>query len=205
MAITTIFWDLGGVVLTNGWDREQRTRVLQELGITAPDEIEEFEDRHREASPLLEIGKCTLDDYLYMTAFGFSRDVSKEEFKKKMMEQSAVHHGMEVLQSVAAMSKYFLVTLNNESRELNQHRIETFQLRKYFSSFFSSCYLNMMKPNPKIFLTVLDIIQRSPAECLMIDDRWQNVESARRLGLQVIHYTDNASLIRDLRAAGVSI
>lgn len=205
MTITTLLWDLGGVVLTNAWDREQRIKVLHEFGITSKDELDEFGDRHREVAPLWEIGKCTIDDYLFMTLFGFSQAVSKDAFREKMFAQSEALSGIEVLKQVKASGKYFLITLNNESKELNEYRIDRFGLREYFSAFFSSCYLNMMKPNPKMYQTALHITQRSPEECLFIDDRQQNVESAKRLGLHAVHYTDNASLLRELRSCGIDV
>jgi putative hydrolase of the HAD superfamily len=205
MNVTTLLWDLGGVVLTNAWDREQRIKVLNEFGITSKDELDEFGDRHREAAPLWEIGKCTIDDYLFMTLFGFSQTVSKETFREKMFAQSDALPGLEVLKRVKASDRYFLITLNNESKELNEYRIDRFGLREYFSAFFSSCYLNMMKPNPKMYQTVLQIIQRSPDECLFIDDRQQNVESAKRLGLHAIHYADNTALLGELHKLGIDV
>ncbi len=205
MAISTILWDLGGVVLSNAWDREQRVKVLREFGITSKADLDEFGDRHREAAPLWEIGKCTMEDYLFMTLFGFSHSISKEDFREKMFEQSEPLDGLDVLKQVHATDKYFLVTLNNESRELNEYRIQHFKLATYFSAFFSSCYLNMMKPNPKIYATALQILQRAPEQCLFIDDRQQNVESAKRFGLHAIHYTDNESLVRELRSKGIDV
>jgi len=205
MNITTIFWDLGGVVLTNAWDRDQRVRVLSEFGITAKPDLDEFGDRHREVASLFEIGQCTLQEYLDMTLFGIERNFTREQFKEKMFEQSQALEGLEVLKAVADTGKYFLATLNNESRELNEHRFQKFGLTRYFRTFFSSCYLKMMKPNPDIYQTALNLTQREAGECVFIDDRAQNAEAARRLGIHAIEYKNPTQLKGELKKFGVSV
>lgn len=201
--ITTIFWDLGGVVLTNAWDRDQRVRVLAEFGITSKAELDEFGDRHREVAASFEVGKCTLDDYLEMTLFGFTRRFSIQDFKQKMFDQSLPLSGFDILKNVASTGRYFLATLNNESRELNEYRIQQFELKKFFRAFFSSCYLSTMKPSQDMYQLALSITQRRPDECLFIDDRVQNVEAARRCGLHAIRYEDPAQLREQLAAHDV--
>ena len=205
MNVTTIFWDLGGVVLTNAWDRDQRVKVLSEFGITSKADLDEFGDRHREVASLFEIGQCTLDQYLDMTLFGIERNFTRDQFKEKMFEQSQSLEGLEALKAAAATNKYFLATLNNESRELNEHRFQKFGLTRYFRAFFSSCYLKMMKPNPDIYQTALHLTQRNPDECVFIDDRAQNAEAARRVGLHAIEYKNPAQLRVELKKLEVSI
>lgn len=203
--ITTLFWDLGGVVLTNAWDREQRVKVLNEFGITDPAMLNEFGDRHREVAALFETGQCSLDEYLDMTVFGLTNGFTKEKFIQKMFEQSKAMEGMSVLQSIAASGKYFLATLNNESKELNEHRIKQFELDRYFNAFFSSCYLNRMKPDPDIYRTALSITQNDPAECVFIDDRAQNVQAAKRVGINAVQYQNPGQLTQALAAVGVKL
>lgn len=201
--ITAIFWDLGGVILTNAWDRDQRVKVLAEFGIASKKELDEFGDRHREVAASFEVGRCSLDQYLELTLFGYSRHFSVQEFKQKMFEQSQALPGFEVLKELSAKALCLLATLNNESRELNEYRIQRFELKKHFQAFFSSCYLNTMKPNSDIYGAALSITQRRPDECLFIDDRLQNVEAARRCGLHAIHYLGPDQLREQLAAHGV--
>ncbi len=201
--ITTLFWDLGGVALTNGWDRNERINVLNGCGITSKEDLDEFGDRHREVNAMFEIGKCTLDEYLKMTLFGLGKNVTHEKFKQLMFVQSRTLPGYEVLKAVAASGNYFLAALNNESRELNDYRIKTFELPKYFKVFCSSCYLGLMKPNPEIYLAALNIAQKRPAECIFIDDRAQNAEAARQCGMHAIHYHDPDQLKEEFNKLGV--
>ena len=101
------------------------------------------------------------------------------------------------------MDRYLLATLNNESRELNEHRIETLGLHKNFSMFLSSCYLGVSKPEPEIYRIAIDVTQHSPDECLFIDDRSLNLECATLAGMRTIHFTDAAALRADLTTEGI--
>jgi putative hydrolase of the HAD superfamily len=200
--VTAIFWDVGGVILSNGWDREARAAAAKKFGI----DWEEFQDRHELASPAFETGRITLDTYLLRTIFYRKRSFTREEFSDFMFAQSQEFpESRAVLSDVAAAGKYLLGTINNEPRELNEHRIHEFNLRREFKAFFSSCYLGVRKPEERIYEVALSVTQRSPDECLFIDDRELNLECARQLRFRTIHFQDAAQLRRDLIASGVSI
>ncbi len=117
-----------------------------------------------------------------------------------MFEQSRPIEGaIDVLAEVAGTRRYLLGTLNNESRELNEYRLDTFGLRQWFSVFVCSAYLGVMKPGPAIFRIALDLVQQDPARVLMIDDRPLNVEAATKAGMHTIHFRDSDQLRLDLR------
>ena len=86
---------------------------------------------------------------------------------------------------------------------MNLHRIETFGLRQYFDVFFSSCYLGVSKPHMEIYQLALDLSQRQPQECVFIDDRSLNFESAHRLGLHTIQFLNAVQMESDLRTLGL--
>ncbi|MCR4341320.1 MAG: HAD-IA family hydrolase [Gemmatimonadaceae bacterium] len=196
MDITTIFWDIGGVVLTNGWDTAARERAAERFALDRDD----YGQRHAMAVTELETGQITLDEYLEQTVFCRPRDFPPESFKDFMFEQSRPIDGtLDVLAGVAATGRYLLGTLNNESRELNQFRLEKFGLRQWFSIYVCSSYLGVMKPAPAIFRIALDLVQRDPARVLMIDDRPLNAEAAARAGMHVIHFRDAGQLRDELR------
>lgn len=198
--ITALFWDVGGVVLTNGWDRHCRERAAQKFKL----DWEDFEDRHELIVGRFETGKLTLDRYLDRTVFYRPRNFDKEVFKIYMFDQSKPIDGtLGVLDRIARSRRYLLATLNNESRELNHHRIEHFELRKYFSLFMSSCFLGVKKPDDEIFRLALDLTQREPEECLFIDDRGLNVECAARLRLQTLQFRNATQLEKDLQGLGL--
>lgn len=198
--ITTIFFDIGGVCLSNGWDHEQRQAVAKRFGF----DYDAFDSRHRQVVDALERGQLTLDDYLQWTLFYEPRSFTRDEVVREIHQLSTPFD--DTLKLVAALRdsrRYLLATINNESRELNEARIERFGLCNLFTAFFSSCYLGLLKPQPEHYRRALQITQRTPDECLYVDDRPMNVEVARILGMHPVRFSDAAQLDADLREAGV--
>lgn len=198
--ITTLFWDVGGVLLTNGWPGESRRLAAQHFNL----DREEFESRHDSIMAAFETGGTGLEEYLDHTVFYRSRPFTREEFKKFMLDQSKPHPATLALAARLAESrKYLLCTLNNESVELNLYRIERFLLRRCFTAFFSSCFLGVRKPDEAIYRAALQITQKAPEACLFIDDRAPNIEAAARLNIATIHYQNAARLQEELRRYGI--
>jgi putative hydrolase of the HAD superfamily len=198
--ISAVFSDVGGVLLTNGLDHGERAKLVQRFGLDPTD----FEDRHHMLSAGMDAGQLDLDQYLDRTIFYRPRPFRKQEVRDFIYAQSeAFPDSLAIIERLARADQVFLATLNNESRELNRHRIEKFGLRKYFSVFFSSCYLGVSKPHPQIYQLALDLSQRQPEECVFIDDRSLNLECARRLGLHTIQFLNAGQLEGDLRTLGV--
>jgi len=198
--ISTLFWDMGGVILTNAWDRDARLRAVEKFQL----DREEFEDRHELLLNAFETGQATLDSYLERTVLYRPRSFTSGEFRAFMFAQSQEKpDGMAVLARATAARRYLIAALNNESLELNNYRIERFGLRRYFSAFFSSCYLGVRKPDRGIYRLALCITQRQPEECIFIDDRSLNLECARELGMKTIFCRNAAQLAEDLGRNGV--
>ena len=200
--VTALFWDVGGVILSNGWDRAARSAAAKKFGL----DWEELQDRHDLASPAFETGKITLDAYLQRTVFYRKRNFTREEFTDFIFAQSSEFpESRAVLSGLAATGKYLLCTINNEPLELNERRIQQFQLRREFKAFFSSCYLGIRKPDEGIYRLALEVTQRHPEECLFIDDRELNLECARQLQMRTIHFQNAEQLRQDLAAYGVTV
>src|SRR5213594_991474 len=200
--ITTLFWDIGGVILTNGWDRESRKEAASAFRL----DWEEFQDRHDLSFPAFDTGQITLNEYLDRTLFYRSRSFTREEFTAFMFAQSKEYpQTRTILDKVASSGKYFIGAINNEPLELNQYRIEAFHLRRNFLVFFSSCYVRSRKPEETIFRVALEVTQRPPEKCLFIDDRPLNLESPRRLGKNTIHHQNGDEWRSELRKLGVEV
>lgn len=199
--VTTLFWDNGGVILTNGWDRSSRREAVEKFHLDWAD----FEDRHELMLDAFERGHASLDDYLKRTVFYRERPYSIEEFKDFMFAQSQPFaESLEFVGNLAARERWLMAALNNESAEINEYRIRTFNLREYFEAFFSSCYLGVRKPGPQIYNLALRITQTSPRECLLIDDRELNLECAREMGMNTIQFINVPQLCEDLARYGVT-
>ena len=200
--ITTLFWDIGGVVLTNGWDRKSR----KEAGEAFHLDWEDFQDRHELSFPAFDAGQLSLNDYLDRTLFYRPRKFTREEFTAFMFAQSKEYPAVRaILDQCVAATRYFVGAINNEPLELNQYRIEAFNLRRSFQVFFSSCYIHSRKPEEGIFRLALAVTQRKPEECVFIDDRPLNLEAPRRLGMSVIHHQSPDQLRADLRNLQVEV
>lgn len=200
--ITALFWDIGGVILSNGWDRVARAAASKRFGL----DYEEFENRHELASPAFEMGAITQDTYLDRTVFYRKRAFTREEFSAFMFAQSQEFpESRAVLTAVAAADKYLIAALNNEPLELNVRRINEFQLRREFKAFFSSCFVGIRKPDEGIYRLALGVTQRRAEESLFIDDRELNLESARQLGMRTIHFQNALQLKRELADNGVNL
>ena len=198
--ISTILWDVGGVLLTNGWDHAGREGVLSHFRVDPA----EFEARHPEANDLWEKGLITVDEYLRRTVFWKPRDFALEEFFEAMKAESRVldNTALPILEGISMTQDVDLGMLNNEARELNDFRVEAFGLRGFFDFFFSSCYVGWRKPSPQIFRLALDVLQCDAEEVLFIDDRPGNVEAAASLGIQTIRYKEPSQLERELASLG---
>jgi putative hydrolase of the HAD superfamily len=198
--VTTLFWDNGGVILTNGWDRGSRQLAVEEFRLDFAD----FEDRHELMLNAFECGTASLDEYLQRTVFYRDRPFTMEQFKQFMFAQSqAMPEPLAYLGELAATRRFMLAALNNESLEINEYRIRKFRLREYFEAFFSSCYLGVRKPDRGIYTLALKITQREPAECVLIDDRGLNLECAREMGMHTIQFLNVAQLREDLARLGI--
>jgi putative hydrolase of the HAD superfamily len=200
--ISAIFWDVGGVLLTNAWDRAQRERALEQFKL----DKEEFSDRHEMVVSSLERGKISFDDYLNRTIFYRPRPFAREVFKDYVFSLSQPHREVLALaEELTKSGKYFMGTINNESRELNLYRIQTFGLREIFSTFVSSCFVGLRKPEEGIYRMALEITQKSAENCCFIDDRALNLEYARQMGMHTIEMRDVEQLRRELRKLEVEI
>ncbi len=188
---TTMFWDVGGVLLTNGWDTASRKTAAREFDL----DWDEFQERHELVVTEFEKGGVSLDEYLKCTVFHRQRGFTRADFRDFMFRQSRPKENvLQMVEALAESGDYFLATLNNESRALNLYRIREFGLRRYFSSFFSSCFLGTKKPEPEHYRAALDIAQKKPQECLYVDDRELNVEMAERADIPTIHFRDAEQL-----------
>jgi putative hydrolase of the HAD superfamily len=201
-AIDLVLFDVGGVLGTNAWDREQRAEAVTNFGLDADD----FQYRHEEMVGAFESGEVSLDEYLAVTVFCAPRAFSADEFKKFMFAQSiAWPDSVAVARDLARSGQVRLATLNNESEELNRYRIESFGLRDIFPTFFTSCWLGVRKPTRHLYERVLGMTQSNPMRTLLIDDRLQNLAPADSLGVRTLHFSTAQKLRGDLKELGLLV
>jgi putative hydrolase of the HAD superfamily len=195
-----LLWDVGGVLLSNGWDHASRAAAVARFGLDAT----EFERRHAATEVDFETGRLDWAGYLAATVFYEPRHFSEAEFGAFIRSQSSPHPGaIAAARALRATGRYRLATLNNESRELNEYRIRTFGLAEIFDDFFSSCYTGRRKPDPAAYRLALDVTRHGPEETLFLDDRPENVAAAAQLGIRTLRVLDPERLGDELARSGV--
>jgi putative hydrolase of the HAD superfamily len=198
----TLFFDLGGVLLTNGWDTGARKRASETFGL----DFAEFQTRHEMLKTAFETGRLSLDHYVNKAVFFRPRPFTAHEFKAFMFGQSQLlGDTLDFVRALARTGKYRLYTLNNESRELHEHRVKAFGLDDIFRGFLASCYLGQVKPDEGIYLNALGIAACHRDHAIFIDDRALNVEPAHALGLNACLFQGVDALRQGLADRGVTV
>jgi len=196
-----VLFDIGGVLLTNGWDRHERALVFERFGIDAAD----YDTRQRDLYEAWDTGKIPVDEFLDATVFYKPRTFSREEYWQAVLEQSQLLPGgaMGILEEIVASKKYMVGALNNEPRETNEYRFEHFGLGRFLSVRLSSCYLGLHKPDLAYYRRAIDILGVAPERILFIDDRTENVAAAAKVGIHALLFENAEKLRPELVALGV--
>jgi putative hydrolase of the HAD superfamily len=189
--ITTLFLDIGGVLLTNGWDRTARRLASEQFHL----DFDEMNERHHLIFDVYEMGKITLNEYLDQLIFDPNINFSKDDFKSFMFQQSQPYYDtIDFFKELKRKYSLKVVAVNNEGRELNEFRIKKFHLDELFDGFVSSSYVKMRKPDIDIFRLACDISKCLPQQALLVDDRDMFVEVAKTIGINGIHYEGLSSI-----------
>lgn len=200
VAVSTLLFDVGGVVLSNAWDHSQRAAVAARFGLDPAS----LEAGNAQWVAPLETGQISLDEYLAHVVFNERRTFTVGEMSDFIRACSQpMPESLALLAELSSAGRLRLATLNNEGRDLNEYRILRFGLRRYFSVFCTSCYLGVRKPEPEIYRRALGILQVQSAECLFIDDREENLAGARAVGIKGLRFTSASNLRTELGQRGL--
>ena len=196
-----ILFDVGGVLLTNGWDYRERAAAVEQFHLDA----NELEARHAKVSPAWERGEIDRYQYLDEAVFYEPRSFSRDEFFDFILEQSKPlpNGALKILAELSASNHYMLAALNNEARETNEFRFGKYDLRRYIKAAFSSCYMGLRKPEAAMYHRALDILGSAPNRTLFIDDREENVAAAAAAGIKAIRFRGAEALRNELVKIGV--
>ncbi len=196
-----MLFDVGGVLLTNGWDHCERAAVLNKFHV----DKDAFEERHARFNDPWERDALSMREYLDQVLFYEPRSFTQDDFIAAICAESAVlpNTGLGILEELAASGKWMLGALNNEARVPNDYRFRTFGLSQYFDVALSSCYLGLRKPHREIYDRAVDILGRPAQRILFIDDRLENVAAAQAVGMNAIRFSGADALRRELEILGV--
>lgn len=198
--ITTLFLDIGGVLLTDGWDHHARKRAAKNFKLELP----EMEVRHRLTFETYEAGKFTLEQYLDRVVFYEKRPFTPAQFRRFMFAQSKPYRPMiELVRKLKTKYGLKIAVVSNEARELNAYRIRKFKLDGFVDSFVSSCFVHLRKPDADIFRVALDIAQAPARQVLYIENTPMFVQVAEGLGIRSILHKDYKSTCAKLASFGL--
>jgi putative hydrolase of the HAD superfamily len=185
--ITSIFTDIGGVLLTNGWDRGSRRKAIEYFKL----DDEETEERHHLCFDTLEVGKITLDEYFDRVVFYKKRSFTPNDFWKFICNQSQpLPHMLGLMQQLKKKHRLKIVVISNEGRELAEYRIKQFKLDAFVDFFIISSFVHFRKPDADIFRIAIDIAQVQPKQVVYLEDRPMFVQVAGTLGIHGIRHLD---------------
>ncbi len=197
--ITTLFLDIGGVLLTNGWDHTSRQLAAETFGLDS----DEMSERHHLTFDTYEEGKLSLDEYLDRVVFYEERSFSREDFKKFMYAQSKPYPDMiDLFRGLKTQYGLRIAAVSNEGRELTMYRVQQFELKTFVDFFVSSCFVHYRKPDADIYRIALDISQAKLEQVIYIDDRGLFVEVAREVGIAGIIHKDYETTRKSLEGLG---
>ena len=201
-AIKTLFVDIGGVLLTNGWDHHARRRATKHFKL----DWAEMEERHGLNFETHEEDKITFNEYLDRVVFHKKRPFTRAEFRRLMFAQSKPLAGMiELVRNLKAKYGLKIIVVSNESRELNAYRISKFKLGGFVDAFISSCFVHLRKPDADIFKLTLDIAQTPARQIVYIENTTLFVQIAEGFGIRSILHTDYKSTCAKLAAFGLEV
>ncbi len=204
-SIRTLFWDMGGVILTNGWDLQQRTRVLGRLQV----DLQAYEAVHARIDHEWERGLINAREFFLQTVLrpNAKLNLTFDLLWPQVCAESRVLHPecLDMLAELKQSGRWRLATLNNESAELNEYRLDAFKLRSLFDYFICSAYVHERKPAPGIYRSAIDISGFGPATALLIDDKEENCAAARAMGMQAIRFESPAQLATALAGVGICL
>lgn len=184
--IKVLLLDIGGILLTDGWETSSREKAAAHFSIDAA----ELQQRHRNVFDAYESGRMDLDEYLRLVVFHRQRSFTAAEFKAYMMNESQpFQETIDFMIGFKEQYKIPILAVNNEPKELNEYRIHQYGLNRIIDTFVSSCYVHMRKPDPRIYRLALNLAQVKPEQALYLDDRKVYTELASDLGINVIQHT----------------
>ena len=197
---TCLFVDIGGVLLTDGWDHHSREHAAAHFKL----DWAEMEERHQINFAVYEEGKMTLEEYLGRVVFYQQRAFTQAEFRDFMFAQSKPYSEMiALIAKLKIRHRLKIAVVSNEARELNAYRIEKFKLGGFVDFFISSCFVHTRKPDLEIFRLAVDIAQVPVGQIVYIENTAMFVEIAQGLGIRSIVHTDYKSTRAQLSAFGL--
>lgn len=197
--IKNIIFDIGNVIVR--WDPKNAVKAV----------LPEYEPKEflKNIKPIwldLNLGKYTeieAIDLLHQQL-----DLSKEKLISLMHKfkttQDPISGSLELLQNLKKQN-YSLYSITDNIREIIEYHKVHSNFLEYFKDIIVSSDVGILKPDPRIFMHLIEKHKLIPSECIFIDDLEANIASAREIGMKGVLFTDSKSCEHELVEHGVKL
>lgn len=150
------------------------------------------------------IGEINQEELISIFLKNSNIDLDINDFIEIFKKGIEAIEGMEKILKFLS-KQYFLATLINEGSEWANYKLDVSGFRKFFKENFISADLKVAKPNFEIYKIALDRLNVKPEECIFIDDKKKNCESANKLGINTIIFENPSQLKKELATFSINI
>ena len=197
MAIRGVIFDYG-MVLSNAQEPAARQRLLEITGL-AHAVFEEHYWRYRHAYDLGELNGMTYwQKILADTGVTLTSEQIENLVENDVLMWATLNE--EMLAWAAALQDRGMLTaiLSNMGEEMMRYVQQEFAWLQHFTQHTYSCALRIAKPDAAIYSYTCEKMGLAPEEALFLDDKPENVEAARSLGLHAVQFRNVPQLRMEL-------
>ena len=118
--------------------------------------------------------------------------------------QGMIEDSVETLAELKAKGEQ-VYAITNFSREKWAECLIRFPFLQSFDGVIVSAHERLLKPDPAIYNVLLERYGLDAGECIFVDDSARNVEAARAVGMQAVHFVEPIDLRAQLRSLGANL
>ena len=191
--IKAIVFDCFGVLVTDALEA-----IVGELRATDPDTAAQI------ISTVAAANKGIISTEVSRTNISALLGLTKDEYVSKI--RSGEVKNRELLDYILQLrAQYKVALLSNISSQGLEVRFNSVDQAKYFDTAVASSVIGYAKPEAKAYEITADRLGVRPSECVLVDDREEYCDGARRIGMPAILYMSVPQMKRDLAPLGVQV
>ncbi len=191
--IKLIIFDVGGILIEKIEEKGMYQNIAKFIGISH----EDYEAARKQYWSLATTGELSLKQFYEKVLKKHNVDKKAEDIVRKHLEEYEKIQRVrnpEIIRIIEDLRiNYEVVALTNTEIEMGEFNKQN-GLYQYYERAFLSTELHMKKPDAVIFQKVLDECNVTADEALFIDDKEENTEGARELGIPCILYENPKQL-----------
>jgi len=194
MTIKALIWDMEGVILHNR-SGDLSTLVAEQLGAPVEKTTEIF---FSETNDRGDLGKISQDEFWNYVLDQLGKPRSMKPILERIFDEE-LYVDRDLLDRIHEYHKTLKIgAISNFSSDMREKLEGTWAVGDAFDEVIISCEVGMVKPDPRIYLLMLDRLDAAPREAVFIDDRPKNIAGAAEVGLHTILFKTKEQALADL-------